>query len=311
MISTPPIGDFLESVERRLSAALTAEPSGGILAEAAQHLCINGRGKRIRPRLVWLLGAALGTPRTALEELATAAELIHGASLLHDDVVDEGALRRGVPTANVRWGNTVAVLAGDWILTAAMKQLRGLPVAVTWDALDVVAAMTRATVLEAEARGRLDLSEAAWRAIAEGKTGALFAWCGSAAARVIGNEEAAARLARFGRRLGIAFQLADDLRDLCGGEPKDRFADIRNRNPSLPLIRAMAISPLVRELLLADVPIEEIGRAVIASGVVDGAITDLEREVKTAVESLGAGFDLPDLAAFARSFSAELGKGPA
>ena len=177
---------FTERVEAGLVRALSPPSLGdsGVLALAARHLCLAAGAKRGRPRLVWLFAHCLEQPPpiTALTDVAVAAELIHSASLLHDDVVDHGSLRRGLPTANARWGNTVAVLAGDLLLTTALAQLQRHPRSLTRKANETIGAMTRAAIAEVEARGRLDLSAAHWRRIAVGKTGALFSWCASAVA---------------------------------------------------------------------------------------------------------------------------------
>src|SRR5262249_52640390 len=147
---------------------------------------------------------------------AVCAELIHSASLLHDDVVDAGMYRRGRPTVNARWGNIAAVMTGDILLTTAMAKLVAIDQRITQAALATVAGLTRAAVAEVEARGDLALPLEHLRAIAEGKTGALFAWCGIAAAVLAEDLDAQRRFAAFGRRLGVAFQIADDILDLTG-----------------------------------------------------------------------------------------------
>lgn len=219
------------------------------LLDAARDLCLAG-GKRARPWLAWLLGRALGATEEALLDLAVAAECIHAASLLHDDVVDEGTSRRGLPTANARWGNLAAVLSGDLLLTVALTQLRSHPPALHHAAVDTVAAMTRATLQEAGARGRTDLTPARWREIAWGKTGVLFGFCGTGAGILAGDAPSADRLGQACAHLGVAFQTADDLADLCGWtRGKAPGADLRNRNPTLPLLIAAHDHPPIREAL--------------------------------------------------------------
>jgi geranylgeranyl pyrophosphate synthase len=222
-----------------------------VLGLAAEGLILAPGAKRLRPRLVLRLGEALHAPHPTVLSIALAAELIHSASLLHDDVVDESSERRGRPTANARYGNSTAVLAGDLVLSLAFVQVQHLPHEVTAAAVRLVAEMSRAALLEVRARGDLGLieafasrggardGEALWREIAEGKTGSLFGWCGQATALALGDPELAERLEVFGRRFGVAFQLADDLRNVRGDEPgKDRFSDLVNRQPTLPLLRA-------------------------------------------------------------------------
>ncbi len=267
---------FLEEVETRLRRALEAEPplvpsDTRLLLEAARHLCLAGGAKRARPRLVHAFGEVLGVDDAALVEVAVAAELIHAASLLHDDVVDDGTVRRGRPTVNRVWGNTVAVLSGDLLLSIAFDHVKRLAPPILSDALSTVLAMTRAAIMEVCQRGRVDIPLSRWRAVAEGKTGALFAWCGRAAAHLAGDEAAVESFDRCGRHLGLAFQLADDLKDLLPADVgKDRLADIRSRSPSYPLLVAASADADIRDRLAAawNAPVVE-----------EGEVFDLESRV--------------------------------
>lgn len=310
---------FVDRVDLRLAELLTDGAEGlrapATLLEAARHLCLAG-GKRVRPRLVEAFGEAAGVPTDASRDtpligVAVAAELIHAASLLHDDVVDAALLRRGRPTVNAQWNNTVAVLSGDLLLSAALLELRprdgsqasaptGLRLVA--DAVDVVLSMTRAAMNEVSARGRI-IGLDAWRAIAEGKTGALFGFCGHAAALLASDGDAAARHRRCGHHLGVAFQLADDLEDLLPSESptKDRYADIRNGNPSYPLLLAARRSPAIRaelervwlareqgEPVVSEVA-HAIGEAVLASGAAAETHSAIGAEIAAAQEAMGAG----------------------
>src|SRR5688572_1155237 len=178
--------DFLGAVEQRLGSTLVdgnagPDVKGDTLMEAARHLCLGSGGKRARPMLVLHFGDAVGVPAERLVDVATAAELIHSASLLHDDVVDAGMFRRGRPTVNARWGNIVAVMSGDLILSTTLLMLAQLDSRLSKIALAVIAEMTRAAIAEVEARGKLDLPMDRLRYICEGKTGSLFGFCGHAA----------------------------------------------------------------------------------------------------------------------------------
>lgn len=292
---------FVTAVEQRMARLLEPEaqaaPGRNTLAAAARHLCLGNGGKRVRPRLVLLLGRAAGAPAAALEDVATAAELIHAASLLHDDVVDEARLRRGRPTVNSGWSNQVAVLAGDWLLSGAFRVLHPHPREVTLEAIEVVAEMSAAAIGELEARGQADLGLERCQGLAEGKTGALFGWCGRSAARLVGDEALAGRFDRFGRRLGVAFQLADDLKDLWPGEGKDRFADLRNRNPSVPIVLAARQSEAFAARLarawgaggdaLADAEVEALGGLLLETEAPQEALRMLEQEIEEAIDLLG------------------------
>lgn len=320
--STP---SFVERVEARL-AELLDEGERGLgapapLIAAARHLCLAG-GKRVRPQLVDAFGEAVDAPCGPLVDVAVAVELMHAASLLHDDVVDGGSLRRGQPTVNARWGNTVAVLSGDLVLSAALVALRppeeppnSVGVArlrLVSDAVDVVLSMTRGAMHEVAARARTDVSLGAWRAIAESKTGALFGFCGYAAAILANDEAAGARHRRCGHHLGVAFQLADDLDDLLPARAlrtgKDPYADIRNGNPSFPLLLAVRRVPAVRSALesawaggvdgmfVAPEQARAIAEAVLASGVATETLHALDLELALAQDAVADGTTTPALA---------------
>lgn len=250
---------FIERVEDALVTALESPVAAPPLTRQADVLLVAARnlvhagGKRARPWLTFAFGDAAGAPVDGLLDVAVSAELIHAASLLHDDVIDLGQERRGRPTANALWGNLAAVLSGDLLLTLALRQLRPHPARLTHEAIDVVASMTRASLVEAAARGRLDMSLAEWRAMASGKTGELFGLCGRAAALLVHDSQAADRFGTAALHLGVAFQLANDLDDLYGRTPgKDAQADLLNQNPCYPLLLAAGRSDGVRRYIEAQ-----------------------------------------------------------
>src|SRR5215831_3253152 len=249
------LGAFLADVEQTLHLALAdgssaVSANGDTLMGAARHLCLGGGGKRARPMMVRLFGEACSAPPEHLVPVAVCAELIHSASLLHDDVVDAGMYRRGRPTVNARWGNIVAVMTGDLLLTKAMATLVAIDNRITEAAIATVAEMTRAAIAEVEARGDVALPLERLRQIAEGKTGSLFAWCGIAAAVLGEDPNAQRRFAAFGRRLGVAFQIADDIRDLTGTDQgKPQYADLSSRTPSVPILLAARRDEALRKRL--------------------------------------------------------------
>jgi len=251
----PRLRDFVGRVEERLEATIddTSETAGGErLRESSRHLTLAPAAKRARPRLTFHFGRLVELSVDRTVPLAAAAELVHTASLLHDDVVDAGTERRERETVNTRWNNVTAVLTGDALLCNALVELRDYTAAISDRAVDVVYEMSRSILHEVTARNRTDVSRDDWRHIAEGKTGALFGWCSAAPALETGREELADRLDTCGRRLGLAFQLADDLKDLTDFESgKDRYADIRNGNPSYPLVCAVDETPEIGEMLRA------------------------------------------------------------
>lgn len=293
---------FVEGMEQSLARAVGSLEQP-LLSSAAGHLCLGQGGKRVRPRLVWAFAHCL--PRVpaadALIDVAVAGEMIHSGSLLHDDVVDQGTTRRNRPTVNVVWGNTVAVLAGDLLLTQALAQVSRHTPQLTADAVATIAAMTRAAMAEVEARGKIDLSEADWREIANGKTGTLFSWCGRGAAHLAADAHAVECFDRCGLGLGVAFQLADDLLDLIGERTgKDRYSDLRNQEASLPILIAAAASAELRaevQTLWSDGCPEErvtaLGDRIARSAAVQRCLELLDAEIRQALEVLDGYRDTP------------------
>lgn len=288
---------FIEQVEASLLTQLGGPTprEGDTLIQAVRHLCLNG-GKRARPMLVKIFGDTLGVPSDRLVEAAVSAELIHAASLLHDDVVDNGMFRRGKPTVNARWGNIVAVMSGDLLLSGALLKLAGVDPRLTATALATVSEMTRAAIAEVQARGNLELTLEELKAIGEGKTGSLFGWCGVAAATVAGDEDAAKRFDAFGRRIGVAFQMADDIRDITGtDEGKPQYADLQSRTPNLPVVLAMARDAGLKKRIgdawgwaaLTPEKVRELGTGVLVTGALDDAIAMMNAEIDGAVAALG------------------------
>jgi octaprenyl-diphosphate synthase len=294
------VAEFLQRVEERLEGVVSAKDeatrSSDTLVAASRHLCIGGGGKRIRPLMARMFGLASGAPSEAWLRVGVAAELVHSASLLHDDVIDGGMFRRSRPTVNALWGNIVAVMAGDLLLTIALRELSPLDRQVTFDAVDTVAEMTESTIAEVEARGDLSLPLERFRFIAEGKTGALFGFCGSAAAIAAGKPEVARRFARCGRHFGVAFQMADDLKDLTGNDKgKPQFADVRSRTASLPILIAASKDDALRRRLkelwafgsMPEEKVKEIGRAVLGSSAPAKTAELIRHEIAAAMDALG------------------------
>ena len=263
---------FMDLVEKQIRSSLHWDSAATYsdrptLVAAAEHICLAEGAKRARPKLVYYLSKGLGLKSNALEntehgelnqklvlpklvDVAVCVEFIHSASLLHDDVIDNGVLRRNRATVNQKWDNLTAVLAGDLLLAESIKGLRNCPREVAQGALELVAEMTRSTMLEAHVRASTEVTPEQWLYIADGKTSSMFRWCGQAVGQIMQSEEAVERFGLFGTHFGIAFQMADDLLDL---QPelsgKTPFADIRNRNPSYPMILAQQESPAFRDAL--------------------------------------------------------------
>lgn len=302
--STTP--DFIDRFESHLKRTLHDphhdKRKPPVLMVASRHLAFAGAAKRMRPLLVDHFGASVELADRHRLAIATSAELIHTASLLHDDVIDEGAERRGKATANAQWDNSVAVLSGDLVLCIALEQLYELPRPVTRAAVDLVADMTRGAMLEVQARKSRDWDLDDWSTIADGKTGALLAWCGTAPAIACAKPELATRFADCGHHLGLAFQITDDLLDLIGGQTgKDPFADLKNANPSFPIALSRtqndkalaAIDELWSSPTAADDALEQVANLIIDSGVPVQTLRQIEEHLDRALESLGEFADGP------------------
>jgi octaprenyl-diphosphate synthase len=202
-----------------------------------------------------LLAAKLAGPaEPAAFELALAAELVHSATLLHDDVVDSGDLRRGKPTARVLYGNAASIFAGDWLLVAALRLIRQVDSGPLLDKmLSVLNEMILAESVQLENRGRLNAELGDYFAVVEGKTASLFRWAMYAGAFAAGlPPEQCAAADRFGLHLGVAFQAVDDLLDVDGDAlvtGKTLFADLRDGKITYPLIVALSRRPALAEIV--------------------------------------------------------------
>jgi len=248
------MSELLRSDMRDVEIALDLLPfDTDDVRKSAGHLVARG-GKRLRPMCV-SLAARLGTGfDSKIRDLAVAVELVHCATLLHDDVVDVGDRRRGAPTARVLYGNAASIFAGDWLLVEALRLVRRSASGdVLERLLDRIDAMITAEAMQLAKRGRFEASEAHYFSIVDGKTAALFRWAMYAGGRGAGIESAGCEaLERFGRELGVAFQLVDDALDYEGTSAvigKEPFADLREGKMTYPLLVAARGDADVRALL--------------------------------------------------------------
>jgi octaprenyl-diphosphate synthase len=244
-LALAPVAGDVEEADRIFDRTLAAYRSPfGPLIEHLRHY----RGKRLRPALLLLTAKACGKVTDAHRTLAAAVEMIHTATLVHDDVLDEADLRRHLPTVNAEWGNKVSILLGDMLFTHAFH----LTSTVNRRACELIGAATNRVcageLRQVSERGNLTLSEADYFGIIEGKTAALTECCGRLGALYAGaTEDAATRLASFGRNLGLAFQIADDLLDLTGTEEKTGKtlgSDLAQQKLTLPVIHCLYKLPV-------------------------------------------------------------------
>jgi heptaprenyl diphosphate synthase len=242
----------LDRVEVELLAAVeAADPT---LATAARHL-VEAGGKRFRPLLV-ALAAQFGDPAAPeVLQAALVVELTHLATLYHDDVMDEAAVRRGAHSANARWGNTIAILTGDYLFARAAEIAADLgPVGVRIQARTFSRLVQGQIAETVGPRGR-DPIEHHLRVIAD-KTGSLIGTSARFGAMFSGVPDAMVEaLATFGDTIGVAFQLSDDLLDIAATPAesgKTPGTDLREGVPTLPVLYALAddmCSPRLREIL--------------------------------------------------------------
>jgi octaprenyl-diphosphate synthase len=252
LAQVPRLFDELAALEGELTRA-TADAEATLQA-AARHLVAAG-GKRIRPTVALLACGACGGDMAAAVPFGVAAELTHSATLLHDDVIDDGPLRRGQTASRVIWGNTVSVLAGDWLLTRSLEIVAGH--AAAGAALPALLATMRrlveGEVKQLSLRGGFRATERDYFQVIEGKTASLFGWACSAGGWAAGaSGDLPAALGRFGEGIGTAFQLVDDALDYAADPAKlgKRLgADLVEGKATLPLIRALDAEPALRDRL--------------------------------------------------------------
>ena len=286
-----PIQQDLDAVTGRLLSQLT-EP----LARRVAYLITAG-GKRLRPALVLLAGRCGRSPdREALIDAATAVELIHTATLIHDDIIDQSQLRRRQPTFHHRWGTERAVLTGDYLYATAFTLLTRLRTPGVMRVMaEVCRQLSRGELLEVEARHRLDLTEDEYLEIIRHKTASLIGGCCQSGALLGGcRPEAVDQLAAFGINYGLAFQIIDDCLDLMG-DPRELgksiHADLDKGAVSLPIIYlAQSLSARRRKALLAPpLDAERLARVAVeakASGAIGRAQAQAREFVRRAQHAI-------------------------
>ncbi|MFJ6212494.1 polyprenyl synthetase family protein [Streptomyces sp. NPDC092296] len=255
------VRDGMAAVEEALLDATKSDVP--FITITAQHLLEAG-GKRFRPLLV-LLAAQFGDPHApGVVPAAVVVELTHLATLYHDDVMDEAAVRRGAPSANSRWDNSVAILTGDFLFSRASQVLADLGPAAVRVQAEAFERLVTGQILETAGPRPGDDPVQHYLDVISGKTGSLIAVAGRMGAMLAGADEHVVEiLTEYGERIGTAFQLADDVLDIAsdGHESgKTPGTDLREGVPTLPvlLLRALPADPAdqadarLRELLDGD-----------------------------------------------------------
>lgn len=236
---TAPIQQELIDFEIHFQNAMHADVA---LLDKVTSYIVKRKGKQMRPMFVFLCAKMLGQVNPTTFDATTLVELLHTATLVHDDVVDDAAERRGFFSVNALWKNKIAVLVGDYMLSRILLlsiEKRNL------DLLEIVARavqeMSEGELLQIEKARHLDITEEVYYEVIRKKTASLIATCCEAGALSVGAQEHRASMRKFGELIGLAFQIKDDIFDYGSGEHigKPTGIDIREQKLTLPLIYAL------------------------------------------------------------------------
>src|SRR5579864_6916220 len=232
--------DDLAAIEREFGRDTVSNVAA--ITDIGEYLR-GGGGKRIRPALLLLSSKLFQCNERSVIRLGAVVEIIHTATLVHDDIIDEAQTRRGRPAANTQWGNSKCVLAGDWLYMQAFKiavQERNFRVLDTL--IDLTQAMVEGELLQMEKLGK-SITEQEHFDLIFRKTACLFSTCMRMGA-IVGKatEEQEEKLAKYGRDVGMAFQIVDDVLDLTASEEvlgKPVASDLREGKATLAVIHAL------------------------------------------------------------------------
>jgi len=249
-----PLSDDLARVETRLAAELGSRETR--LTTVASHLCGAG-GKRVRPTVVMLVFHAAAADGAGARhgdaiEAAVALELIHSATLLHDDIIDGGETRRGRPSALRTFGVADTLVAGDFLFSRAFALCARFEAEVIRWAADACVSLTEGEIMQGRFRHDASVTLADYLEIIRRKTASLFAAGARTAAYLAGAPpDVVEAMAACGEQVGLAFQVSDDLLDVAGqprATGKPRGIDLRDGNPSLPIVLAIRADPELARL---------------------------------------------------------------
>ena len=245
VFSSAEIFDLVRADLEQVEQAINVESIGSVdtVTMIGRYLHQSG-GKRLRPALLLLCARLAGNPGKSAIQLAAVVEMIHAATLVHDDVIDNSGTRRGRPSANVQWGNHTCVLAGDWLYMQAFQvALRER----NFHILDLLISLTQMMVegelIQLDRIGRIDITEADCMELVDRKTACLFSACAKLGAVAGGADTPTEeKLGEFAWNLGMAFQLIDDLLDFTSQEEKlgkPVGGDLKEGKVTLPLVYAL------------------------------------------------------------------------
>ncbi|MFT5139380.1 MAG: octaprenyl-diphosphate synthase [Rhodothermales bacterium] len=269
-----------------------------VLINQVANYIVSGGGKRLRPMLMILSARACGYQGDRHIPLAAIIEFIHTATLLHDDVVDESEVRRGKQTAHAVWGNAASVLVGDFLYSRSFQMM------VAIDSMRVMQIMADATNTIAEGEvlqllnlGDPEISEASYFKVIENKTAKLFeAACRLGAILAESDQLTEAGLSKFGNKLGLAFQITDDVLDYTGdfnSLGKNVGDDLAEGKPTLPLIYARAASDATGKSLIdrairdgGSACLEDVLNVIRTTGALDSAMSSAQSQAEAALQSI-------------------------
>lgn len=291
---TASIQEQISEVERKMQAQ--SDDQHPNLSAAIGHLLSSG-GKRVRPAVALLTGGMLGGDRERLTTLGAAIEMLHTATLVHDDLIDGALLRRGIATLNAQWTPAATVLTGDFVFAQAAK------LAAETDSIKVMHlfAKTLATIVNGEltqmfsSRGKASREDYEKRIYA--KTASMFELATAAAAILSPvDEETVESMMRFGNAIGMAFQIVDDVLDFTGEQAtvgKPVASDLRQGLVTLPALYYFEMHPQDEDMLAVtkgayyqDDLIDRLVRAIRESGAIERALSEATRYVNQAMEIL-------------------------
>jgi len=255
----------LAAVEAKLSRLLDSKEP--IIAEICHYL-VDAGGKRLRPTFIMLVYRACGGPEAnagAAIDAAIALELIHSATLLHDDIIDRGLLRRGKPSAFARYGFGASLIAGDYLFCRAFEVCGRFDEHLVHTAAQACVELTEGEVMESRFRHNPAATLKDYITVIDRKTASLFHAGGKVAADLAGVPSLTIdAMAKLGTAMGLAFQMVDDLLDILGPEEKigkPVGSDLRAGIPSLPVVLGVERSPELRALFQNGTVIEGAGLA--------------------------------------------------
>lgn len=298
-----PIEDELRIFEEKFKESMRSEVP---LLDKITHYIIKRKGKQMRPMFVFLSAKMFGEVNESTYNAASLIELLHTATLVHDDVVDDANERRGFFSVNAIWKNKIAVLVGDYLLSKGLllsvdkKEFKMLQIV-----SNAVREMSEGELLQIDKARRMDINEEIYFEVIRKKTASLIASCCSAGSASTGDEENEEIMRQFGEKIGIAFQIKDDIFDYGTGDKigKPTGIDIKERKMTLPLIYTLNTVDQAKKKRIINIvknhnenpkKVKEVIQMVIEAGGVKHAHTKM-MEIKD--EALTLIKEVPDSAA--------------